>query len=569
MNIVFKNKYLSIDVMNDICIPDFTVLTGVNGSGKTHLLSAIESGSVQIDGLASPIIAKFNFESFRLESEARFNVVNFSTERDGFWSFLKNNHLIQNLNPEPYFGAGFGELVTLWRQKNCSLDELRVEDISLQQQLGHYKTHVKNVLSQEHLRHDENAQKAFVLVMSLPKPISDLSYEDLDKYYYPHSHKNNFLPLQLGKVFLDYYAKYDLNRYHRYLNETTSCEIEVVTDEAFFEQHGPKPWDVINKVLEAFEGLSYRVNSPEGNDRNKDFQLFLYDVKNPDLRLDFSNLSSGESVMMALVASVFRISNNQKFPDVLLLDEVDASLHPSMIKAMLTVIQDVFVAKSVKVILVTHSPTTVALSPVDSLCVMTKDSAQRIYQASKSEALAILTEGFVTLDDGMRLFDEVSKYPISIITEGNNTKIIEAAIKLYGIDGVDVISGVEGASGESQLKTMFDFFSKVEHKGKVIFIWDCDCKSQTRLKSANNTYPYVLSQNPYNTVCSKGIENMFSEELFEGMITIVTRASGEVIRSFDGSFKRDFEGKVLHRNELRDFELFKPLVDEINRIKQA
>lgn len=65
---------------------------------------------------------------------------------------------------------------------------------------------------------------------------------------------------------------------------------------------------------------------------------------------------------MALVASIYKSSSDGAFPDILLLDELDASLHPSMIKNMIGVIEDIFLEQGIKVILVTHSPSTIALT---------------------------------------------------------------------------------------------------------------------------------------------------------------------------------------------------------------
>jgi len=56
----------------------------------------------------------------------------------------------------------------------------------------------------------------------------------------------------------------------------------------------------------------------------------------------------------------------------LLLDEVDASLHPSMIKNLLDVIEKIFLKNGCKVILATHSPTTVALAPEESIYEISK-----------------------------------------------------------------------------------------------------------------------------------------------------------------------------------------------------
>ena len=66
----------------------------------------------------------------------------------------------------------------------------------------------------------------------------------------------------------------------------------------------------------------------------------------------------------------------------------------------------------------------------ENIFVMNKSGLNRIEKKSKREALAILTQGFATLDEGVLIFDEVARHPITIITEGNNTKYIEKAIEL-------------------------------------------------------------------------------------------------------------------------------------------
>lgn len=47
----FKNKHLSINGFESVSIPDFTVITGINGSGKTHLLKSIESKAISSDAI--------------------------------------------------------------------------------------------------------------------------------------------------------------------------------------------------------------------------------------------------------------------------------------------------------------------------------------------------------------------------------------------------------------------------------------------------------------------------------------------------------------------------------------
>src|SRR5688572_2783150 len=47
----FKTAYKSITSFPETVLPDFTVITGVNGSGKSHLLEALGQGAVKVEGL--------------------------------------------------------------------------------------------------------------------------------------------------------------------------------------------------------------------------------------------------------------------------------------------------------------------------------------------------------------------------------------------------------------------------------------------------------------------------------------------------------------------------------------
>lgn len=47
MQLSFRTKYLSIDGFPTTELPTFTVVIGINGAGKTHLLRAIKTGAIQ------------------------------------------------------------------------------------------------------------------------------------------------------------------------------------------------------------------------------------------------------------------------------------------------------------------------------------------------------------------------------------------------------------------------------------------------------------------------------------------------------------------------------------------
>ncbi|HHT9138628.1 MAG TPA: AAA family ATPase, partial [Candidatus Wunengus sp. YC60] len=340
---------------------------------------------------------------------------------------------------------------------------------------------------------------------------------------------------------------------------------EALSEAEFISIHGKPPWELVNEILKTFDTLKYRVTSPEGSDYFGNFQLKLRHTEKTNLEIEFSHLSSGERVLMALVASVYKSSADKHFPDLLLLDEVDASLHPSMMKNMLDVIERIFLQQGVKVILITHSPTTLALAPENSIYVMNMSGINRIEKKSKQEALSILTQGFATIEQGLRLFDQVANSPLTVITEGYNSALIAKALELHGIADVDVLSGVEGVSGKNQLRTVFQFIAKTRHRNKVLFVWDCDVS--VGLEAQNNTFPFVLPRRNDNSIAKKGIENAFPVELFSGYTKTITLSNGTTITEFDEGRKRDFELHVLSRNDLSNFAHFASLITEIKRIR--
>ena len=566
MRIQFKEIYFSIENFNPVDISNFTVLTGINGSGKSHLLRAIKERKVVFTDITNPNIVLFNYETFKLDNESSFNLQQISNEREQAWHYHIQNiqpqvqKFLRNIDSQKY-----EEIKSSCKENKKNFLEVRTDSINA------YITNIKNLFTNDNsYKSNSYAQGIYSLAKKIPYSIDEIEHDDFIQQYTPFSLKDDFLPRQLGKVFADYAEKLEDNIYKSFRNQAHNEENRVLKDEDFIKIHGEKPWNLVNRILETFDTMQYRVNSPESLNRNVSYQIKLIHTKNNKL-IDFDSLSSGERVLMALIASIYKKSSDRIFPDVLLLDEVDASLHPSMIKNMLEVIEEIFIAQGAKVILVSHSPTTIALSPEDSIYIMNKSGMNRIEKKTKSEALSILTEGFATLEDGLKLFDEVTQNPITIITEGKNALFIKKALELDKVNGVEVLCDIDTNSGKNQLKTLFEFFLKIPHNNKVIFVWDCDVsfKPSDKFNENNNTYPYVMPKNEENQIAKKGIENAFPNSLFANFTKKTERANGEIIQEFDEATKNKFLNFIIDRNKKTDFEKFKPLIVEINRIKNT
>jgi energy-coupling factor transporter ATP-binding protein EcfA2 len=560
LRLIFKQRHLSIEQFDPIETPDFVVLTGVNGSGKSHLLEAIEKRYIDVEGMQSPHIVLFNYETFKLDNEAAFNAQQLSSEKEAAWQFHQGNVLPHAQNWRGNLANTYDDL-----KKECKNESKPFWNLP-DDKVINYKINFKNLFNQQHIKQNPQAMGLYALAKEIPYLIDDISHDDFTRLYKPFVFKNDFLPQQLGKIFWDYFVKFYRNQVYRFENESYAKTYPALSEGEFIKEHGEKPWDLVNKILDSFDTLTYRVTSPEGSDVFGNFQLKLKHTSKPNLEIEFSHLSSGERVLMALVASIYKSSADKHFPDLLLLDEVDASLHPSMMKNMLDVIENVFVRQGVKVILITHSPTTLALASDESVFVMNRSGLNRIEKKSKQDALGILTQGFATLEQGLKLIDQISKTKTTIITEGNNASIIEKLIRMNGVTDIEVFRGIENASGKSQLKTIFEFLAIAPHTTKVIFVWDCDVNYEFEAK--NHTYPFILRRNENNRIAKKGIENAFPESLFEGFKKKITDSFDNNVEEFDEKRKRDFEKHILNNASDSDFSHFSELLTEINRIKK-
>ena len=88
--------------------------------------------------------------------------------------------------------------------------------------------------------------------------------------------------------------------------------------------------------------------------------LFRSLKNNNGIEIHFPDLSTGEKVLMSLALAIYNTHGNAKKPDLLLIDEPDAPLHPSMSVKLIEILRDEIVQNAnIPVIITTHSPTTV------------------------------------------------------------------------------------------------------------------------------------------------------------------------------------------------------------------
>lgn len=351
MKIRIYKEYKSIKAPQEFELPDFVVLTGKNGSGKSHLMEAMSN---------SDYVAVY-------DKEKRLPNIKYI----GF----------NGLNPRVDSECRYQNLASKKKQERDSLCK----------QINEFRESTKkfNISLIDFINIDHNRKK--ILGFWSNKVNGNLE-QITEEFFYDNYEisSTEMFSSQFASIFKLYHTRLVENKFNIFLNKTENENNKVLSDEEFEKLYGPKPWELINNMLTRAH-LTYQVNHPEGNNKELDFHLYLKDV-NTGTEIQVNDLSTGEKVLMSLALSIYNSKEETAKPDILLLDEPDAPLHPEFSKVLLSaVIESIVKEAGVKVIISTHSPTTVAIAPEESLFQMNKatSSPEKI---NKQQAVTILVQ---------------------------------------------------------------------------------------------------------------------------------------------------------------------------------
>ncbi|MCT7614907.1 ATP-binding protein [Aliarcobacter butzleri] len=594
MKLQFLKPYPNSSItkkFEDLELNDFTVITGKNGVGKTHFLEAIvhNENYINIKGGSNAIY--FNYNDFIIDNSqinqkrnkpilkkknGNHNQINQEIDDirskihnqifSPFYTFFNEKRNLANQFYNFLIQKHSFIYIPSWENCRDELLNISTEEETLEKMYIKLKELIDNFLQNK----DEKFDKYFEKAKSLNIPFRNLDYT----YF---QYQENWLGQLLENEFKEYIKKYDRAKKEveiRSSEQETIAQIKKKTIDIV----GIAPWNLLNDILKSYDCNGYLidedlVNKVEtfANLEQQPLNIQLKNYKN-NKQISLDRLSSGEKTLFALAVALYRQEKDKNLPTVILLDEIDSSLHPSMSKQLLNVLENVFVKKyKLKIIMVTHSPSTVALSPDDSIYVMeNNDGKISLEKRTKEEAIKFLSDGFATYDEGLFFLDKLlNNNKISILTEGNNTKYIEQAIKLIEpdlINVIDIVKGAEGKTGKSQLKTLFDFVSKIKHNQNIVFVWDSDCVEYRKFNEINKVVPFVFDINDENNIAKKGIENLFEESLFKEFCTEIKKSDGTINYNFEENRKNDFFSLVESRNNKEDFKNFESLINKLKSL---
>lgn len=412
MRLLFLRIHKSISSFPETELPNFVVLTGVNGAGKSHLLEAIENGSMQIDDIVvnrhTRPIRRFDWSNLILQDTGAFAPYQITQERHGFWNefsqYIKEyrpqiSQTLQQLNRFDLDNLEISEIISLTPERLILTGSTPQQANQIIQAIQNATSSASQNVAARFTQNDPNNRPRLVSLFQKNTNKPFIAFEENDFYdYFPSSWQPiDMFQQSFGRLFADYQSNWLKNR-NRYVANFDGENVTFLTDEEFVDKYGEPPWDFVNSVLEA-ANLDFRINHPPKYD-DRPYEPILTDkIRNSQVK--FNDLSSGERVLMSFALCLYYAGDRRQivdYPKILLFDEIDAPLHPSMTQSLLSTIQDILVNRhGIKVILTTHSPSTVALAPEESIYAMYKTDQRRMQKTTKDRALSILTTGVPTL----------------------------------------------------------------------------------------------------------------------------------------------------------------------------
>jgi len=342
-----KGQYKSFAELEWTNIPSLSVVIGKNGSGKTQLLELISYHFTQPNKKRNQ---KPEFPFYKVETEC--NGIEFD-----------------------YHDAVY--IPNVWQISNMGA----INSTSYNDPIDKVYDHVvKNVHNEEY------SELAAIIEASIGKPKENISREDIQQNL-PIDYINYVSKVIVNEGLNNIYQMYHLKRAELRDQNKTDGEIE--------KEMGPAPWDVLNSMLKKAK-FPYYTTKPISYIGN--FELKLVSTKDKNLIINFSDLSSGEKVLISLTIWMYNSNFEGRLPKLILMDEPDAHLHPSLTKQFLDVIHKIIVDEyNVRVIFTTHSPSTISMLPIDNLFEITTGNPRIKKLKSIGYGIDLLTEGIITI----------------------------------------------------------------------------------------------------------------------------------------------------------------------------
>jgi AAA domain, putative AbiEii toxin, Type IV TA system len=471
LRLVFQHQHKSIGALSEAPeMEQFSIVTGVNGSGKTHLLDAIMQSKIHVLIDEAPVqqteIRLFSWQTLDVGQTGPVDYSARVSFMEQFWP------TIQNLKEQHVLGLR-ARLLALGAEVNVAGTEALF--VTAGEATYRDDVEVRNLLFQVNQRIfgqlQGHANEANLWQHRIDLETINPSHPGLAVM--THSQFRNRLvssPItldpfrqQLSAIFLAWRKAQEANG----LCQLGFRSSKPLDHTEFALLYGAPPWELLNEMLEK-GGHRFRVNSPEDDGP---FEVEIRSDRSGAV-WNFGDLSSGEKVLISFLLASYTVQNGflkKQVPKILLLDEVDAPLHPSMIAGLLQVISDVLIrGQGVHCIMTTHNPATVALARSACFYKMSQEEP-RLAACTSEVAIRHLSVGLPTLTvavENRRVVWVESDYDVDamdLITKSLGNRIEGPFVPVYQSVGFKAVEGradTEQSGGKTRVKQVVKLLSE-------------------------------------------------------------------------------------------------------------
>lgn len=358
ISLSFKKDYKGLFVETPIEFDQkLIVLTGKNGSGKTRLLESIQNFSAEVIIDGSPVTR---------EEVKYIQQQNFNPSLGGRFSEADNIKILEGTLQT------FEQNKDIFDQPFDSSKRIRGRgvDSSLDYRALHSLTNT--------------------IASKLNKSPSELTHNEISFHF--SNPTANFLGIKnLSEVCNRYLKRLNENEINEWKKTVKRIDVDFYDGQQFETMFGKKPWLIINEIIDDIFDGKFSITEPDEATTTYNYTAQFLENGKP---LDLKDLSSGEKTLLWLALTLFNTQYCKddivSAPKVLLLDEPDAYLHPKMVLKMYKALSSFHKNFGALIILSTHSPTTVALAPDNSIYLVYRNELTAI---EKDYAISELLDG--------------------------------------------------------------------------------------------------------------------------------------------------------------------------------
>lgn len=519
-------------------IPPFAVITGVNGVGKTQLLEVIRgrSNGTNYGGKNQSILREITAPSGPVNLVFSENTTNGGLSLNGLIEYVNNvdQRLVQIRNIEQQINNCQNNINNFRRQYSQTSE--RVGRLQIENRIETQKGYIRDLQHQKLnvniYAYDEELKR---IAQKLGKKVDDLTEEEIRLLAI-----DNFESLTT----VDELTRFIANENLRYMKRVTHLSETHQDQERESLVAQERPYQTINRLFRQYGFDYFEMLNPFPIDGRFDGEI-RFKGKGGEI-VDYNSLSSGEQSIVQFVIWSYGQDFRGNRLDTMVLDEPDAHLHPSMCKMMVEIFSEMSAKKEVggggiRIIITTHSPSTVAFTPEGSLFVMQREAGnKRVIKPTTSEdAVEILSDGIFTFSRAMSNFSMLSTSPKQnlVFVEGKtDVQHFTKAMQMLGYDlDVEFFDMHDASTLSNFIKSAP---ARLFNKQSLIALFDCDAKGEKGFKGEDTVIPGVKrvtsEQCEGNSFCMRimppaGLENycpveyLYAKDILESNHMLIKR----------------------------------------------